>query len=93
MTGIEAMLIERKEQLGKHNKSVKYDIKVNSTGQLREGARKLITHHPELLIDNPPEGWDKELWKKMCLKPYKERLVIAGSLLAAEYDRIEFVKD
>lgn len=35
-----------------------------------------------------PAGWDKNIWYKMFDKPYKERLIIAGALIAAEIDRI-----
>lgn len=39
-----------------------------------------------------PEGWDKDLWIKMINKPYKDRLRIAGQLIAAELDRIDYVE-
>ena len=39
-----------------------------------------------------PEGWSFELFKKMCNKPYKERLVIAGALIAAEIDRLNAIE-
>lgn len=35
-----------------------------------------------------PHNWDKDIWLKMMNKPYKERLIIAGALIAAEIDRI-----
>lgn len=35
-----------------------------------------------------PHGWNKEIWLKMMNKPYKERLIIAGALIAAEIDRL-----
>lgn len=93
MTGIEVIGVERTEQLYKHNRTVKYDVKANSKGQLAKGARKLLANAPDLvdfqLIDFPPEGWDKVIWAKMCNKSYKERVVIAGALLAAEYDRLD----
>lgn len=36
-----------------------------------------------------PHRWDKNIWVKMMKKPYKERLIIAGALIAAEIDRIQ----
>ncbi len=41
----------------------------------------------------PPEGWNKELHNKMMNKPYKDRLIIAGALIAAEIDRINRKKE
>lgn len=41
---------------------------------------------------NPPSFWDKALWKRMIEKPEKERLIIAGALIAAEIDRIQYVE-
>jgi hypothetical protein len=35
-----------------------------------------------------PDGWNKWIWYKMFDKPYKDRLVIAGALIAAEIDRL-----
>ena len=87
MNGIEAISIERKEQLMKHKRSIIDDIKNNPKGQLSSAARKLISNS-EQLADYPPEGWDPKKWAYMCSKPYKERIVIAGALCAAEYDRL-----
>jgi len=36
----------------------------------------------------PPNGWDVDIYKKMRNKSYKERLIIAGALIAAELDRL-----
>ena len=90
MNGIDKIKEERLEHLSKHKRSVLRDVKENSTGQLREGARKLLVHHPETLTEHQPEGWDKKLWAKMCNESYEKRLIIAGSLIAAEIDRINY---
>ena len=34
-----------------------------------------------------PSNWEYERWMAMFQKPYHERLVIAGALIAAEIDR------
>lgn len=41
----------------------------------------------------PPTGWDKSIWAKMCSKSYKERLIMAGALIAAELDRLTSIED
>jgi hypothetical protein len=86
-TGIQLIQMERAEHFGKHEKDLAYDIEQNNNFQLGRGARKLLAK-AELLTEFPPEGWDKELWTKICHKTYLERLIIAGSLIAAEIDRI-----
>ena len=39
-----------------------------------------------------PNGWDQEIWEKMIRKPHQERLIIAGALIAAELDRLNYSK-
>jgi hypothetical protein len=91
MTGIELIAKERQEQLTKHKRSITSDVKNNKDFQLSRGARKLIVES-EALIDFPPKDWNKDLWIKMCKKSYNDRLIIAGALIAAELDRLNFKK-
>ncbi len=39
-----------------------------------------------------PKEWDKTITEKMLNKNYKQRLVIAGALIAAEIDRLELIE-
>jgi len=95
-TGIELITQERKEQLTKHGRTVELDVEQNNEGQLTDAASVLTMNVPEGLMgtylqsqgETPPVGWDSDAWNKMIRKPYKERLVIAGALIAAEIDRI-----
>ena len=59
----------------------------NTEEQLRIGALRLI--HEKGNPDTP-YGWDKKIWQHMTNKPLKERLIIAGALIAAEIDRINY---
>jgi len=90
--GAQLIVQERQEQLEKHGRSVDRDIKENDGFQLVHAASILCTpnpdHTPEVNTD-APYGWDEELWEKMLNKDYKQRLIIAGALIAAEIDRIE----
>ncbi len=79
---------ERQEQLTKHGKTIKHDVDSNCKGQLIDAVNKLIRPFSNV----PPEGWDEHLWIKMCSKPKKERLIIAGALIAAELDRIDYLE-
>ncbi len=85
-SGIELITQERAEQLSKHGYSTHGDRQLNSKGQLRKAAYMLIDHGA--FINDAPEGWDKGIWNKMKRKTVKERLIIAGALIAAEIDRI-----
>ena len=89
-TGIELITQERKEQIEKHGRTLEYDLNHNKFLQLSEAAI-LLAHNEyhHLLYDIPtPYLWNKSLFDKMLKKPYKERLIIAGALIAAELDRI-----
>jgi hypothetical protein len=100
-TGIELISEERQEQIEKHSRTTEKDVEQNEFGQLgfaavamaseydangkQGGSEVSRVHH---FLNWKPMGWDKEIWKKMISKPYKERLVIAGALIAAEIDRL-----
>lgn len=103
MTGIELIAKERQEQIEKHGISIEWDIKNNNHCQLAHCAGMLTYNdaeelNAESLDDNnenydfshvcPPE-WSEEWFNKMMNKSYKERLIIAGALIAAEIDRIQ----
>ena len=85
LSGADLILKERKEQTDKHKKDAKYDSVNNNDGQLLIAVSKLINRAaPARQV--PPRTWNKELWAKMLKKPLKERLIIAGALIAAEVD-------
>lgn len=96
MTGIELISQERQEQLTKHGRTVQQDKELNTEYQLTDAASALAVNMPEGVeaayiqgqLSNPPIGWNKNKWEEMLKKPYKERLAIAGALIAAEIDRI-----
>jgi hypothetical protein len=92
-TGIELIAIERREQIEKHGRSVKKDIAENRETELSYFAGLLC--HAQCdeagAINYLPPKWDKDLCIKMIKKPYKERLIIAGALLAAEIDRLQAI--
>ena len=96
-TGIELIAAERQEQLTKHNRTIESDVKINHTKQLSFGAALLCCPNPKQFYDyesrvGRPVGWDKNIWIKMVEKSYKDRLIIAGALIAAEIDRLQYVE-
>ena len=90
-TGIELITEERREQLTKHLRTIEGDVHFNTKGQLSVAAGILAQKDIPEQVKNTliPKGWDTPLWDRMINKPYKERLVIAGALIAAELDRLQ----
>lgn len=88
-TGIELIADERQKQLVKY--PVVRDMKYNSTFDrpLTKAASALTIEHGFLATQfMKPDNWDEQQWLEMMAKPYKERLIIAGALIAAEIDRV-----
>ncbi len=91
MTGIELIAKERQEQIEKHGRTIEQDVKYNNFGQLVDAAKWLLDAdqvEPEHFDIVCPLNWNKEIWRKMISKPFKERSAIAGALIAAELDRL-----
>lgn len=92
-TGIELIAKERQEQIEKHGRTIELDVKYNEGEQLREFSALLLTEgltgqFHEADMEYLPEGWNKDLCRKMMLKDYHHRLIIVGAMIAAEIDRI-----
>ena len=80
---------EREKQISK-GYTVEHDQQCNPECQLAAIASDLcfpyeIEHAPEPPV---PINWNPEYWKKLINLPYKDRLRIAGAMLAGELDRI-----
>ena len=96
-TGIELIAQERLEQIEKHGRTIEKDVANNANGELIMAARGLMIEDEEFPIgvaekarfSEFPADWDSILCRKMCAKSRKERLIIAGALIAAELDIIE----
>ncbi len=93
-TGIQAFSEEREKQISKHGFTGKHHAEHPEwydDGQLIAAANYLLQSFYGR--PNPsdwfPKNWDKEWFHRLCAKSYLERLIIAGALLAAEYDRLE----
>jgi len=90
-TGVELIAIERQEQIEKHgfdNQYTKDHPEYYLNKQLVIAATELLSQHPSIM--RFPESWDnKATIHRMASKSYKERLIIAGALIAAEIDRLQ----
>ncbi len=100
--GIELITKERSEHSDIHGRTIEKDVQENSNYQLASGAALLTYINPDEVDATAsennneydfshccPYGWSQEMWHKMMNKPYKERLIISGSLIAAEIDRLQ----
>lgn len=84
-TGIELIAEERREQIEKHGYDVRHDLDHESDGELIMAAQASILGNGAAF----PAGWELSVVQKICDKPVKERLIIAGALIAAEIDRLQ----
>lgn len=92
-SGAELIFTERQKQLTTLGKTIEDDYKYNSKGHLLYAARILLSTKKltaPFIFESCPIDWELGQWIKMCNKPYKERLIIAGALLAAELDRLNY---
>lgn len=92
-TGIELITKERDEHFTKHGLNVGMDVLHNNEHQLAFAAEKLCVPILDVPSFFPPENWSEKLWDKMTSKTYKQRLIIAGSLIVAEIDRLNAIED
>lgn len=90
MTGIELIAKERQEQIEKHGRRIIDDVAYNSRGELVLAATILLKQVGGIPW---PKNWDKGICDRMFNKPQKERLIIAGALIAAEIDRIQKLEE
>jgi len=94
-SGIELIAIERQEQIEKHGRTIERDAEENMCCELKIAASALLEYNGDddeeefISLGSFPAGWDSHLCEKMAHKPYKERLIIAGALIAAEIDRLQ----
>jgi hypothetical protein len=83
-TGAALIVEERREQVKKHGYLISVDVRHNGHGQLLSAAERLIR---PVVDPKPPYDWSQSIWDNIASKGYKDRLVIAGALIAAEIDR------
>ena len=92
-TGIELITDERQKQINKHGKDAKHDSLHNNFRQLNDAAIMLLDgYHSQDEENSEPFQWDPESWYELSTKDRKDRLIIAGALIAAEIDRIQLTE-
>lgn len=98
-TGIELITEERQKQITKHGFTAEHHAlnsdKWYKENQLQEAAFFLLDESasPEELKNRVPKNWDYTWFYDLNHRERKERLIIAGALIAAELDRLEFISN
>lgn len=93
MTGIKLIAKERTEQIHKHGRTIERDLLENQHTQLLFASRVMLKNSPQSFFENEvPIGWSPEIWDHMLSKSLKERMIIAGALIAAELDRMNAIE-
>ncbi len=95
-SGIELIAAERQEQIEKHGydkQFVEDHPEYYSGKEMAYVAEMLLAleHEEGIDFNTFPEGWEADC-EHMLAKPYKERLIISGALIAAEIDRLQHQK-
>ena len=100
-TGIELMSIERQvKQIEKHGFTAEHHAmhpEWYDKGQLLHAAVRLMDYDKDDITEVykklAPENWDLVWWTNLCDKPKYERIIIAGALIAAELDRLNYLQE
>ncbi len=95
-SGLALIVDERNRQLNK-GRSIEADKENNTDSQLVAAASALLHTNEDVdeinalveLYQPMLYNWDMIFFTDMMLRPYKERIIIAGALCAAELDRIQ----
>lgn len=101
LTGVESIAKEREKHYKENNCHVEDDVEHNKRGELTAAAHLLIsyTENDSDFINEKcslfflATRWNEVRLFKMMHKPYKERLIIAGALIAAEIDRLNYIEN
>ncbi len=96
-TGAELIARERQDQIEKHGYSLEYDAETHPNYELCWAAASLLCvpdNKPiadiDFIVTTKLKKFNKGVFFKTLFKrSYKERLVIAAALLAAEIDRVQ----
>ena len=89
-SGIDLIAEERREQIEKHGYDEKHDSRYNDPNAHHIGSDLRMAAMHALWPEGQfyPPTWGSLFSENLVRKTYKERLIIAGALIAAEIDRL-----
>lgn len=92
--GVELIAKERQKQIDKHGFTAEHHVahpEWYEEKQLPQAAVSMLLPDlmPNDLISDVPANWDSVWFNNLLERPSKERLIIAGALIAAELDRLD----
>lgn len=88
-SGHELIAAERQEHQSKHGYDLDHDLYVNSENELPRAATIIIDAEHNDIDDWRRLEWNEKMYLKIINKSRVEQLAIAGSLIAAEIDRLQ----
>lgn len=96
-TGIELITEERQKQIDKHGFTAEHHA-LNSDKWYNDNQMQFAVMYlmDEDFIFNDeafPLNWNKEWFLNLNNRDTKERLIIAGALIAAELDRLNYIEE
>lgn len=86
LRGANMIVAERQKQISKA-RTPEHDSKENPAEELTRVAAALALDDADLFGTS---GWSWDWWEKIKLRPFTERLAIAGALIAAEIDAQDY---
>ncbi|MFP7656109.1 hypothetical protein [Chryseobacterium proteolyticum] len=88
--GVQLIAQERQKQIDKYGFTAQYSVEhpeYYENKQLQQAAL-ILTGLDYAESPVTPDNWDPDRFTKLCNENRKERLIIAGALIAAELDRL-----
>lgn len=87
--GVQLIGAEREKQIDKHGFTAEHHVnhpEWYEADQLKYAVKSIL--YPDSIHSSTPENWDVEWFENLMRRSNKERLIIAGALIAAELDRL-----
>lgn len=91
-TGVELISEERQKQIDKHGFTAEHHVNHPEWYEADQLSRAAVSILMPSKISLAPENWDMEWFRNLQGRERKERLVIAGALIAAELDRLNHLQ-
>lgn len=95
--GTQLISAERQKQIDKHGFTAEHHFNNPhwyEADQLQEAAVTLLLQDlmPHDLVSQVPDNWDADWFANLMDRTKKERLIIAGAMISAELDRLDFIE-